>query len=541
SSDKKDVKACVTDYSLKGFGFYIESPSLLLPDQNVHFIIRDLDIEADGKIVWSRKSQLRLEGGIERKDISGRLRNYPLADVLLDLQRSERDGIFEVTRDSITKKIYFKNGDMVYAASNTQGDRFTEVLLRNRKITEDQHYQVTDISRKTGKSQGSVLVKLGFLKRTDLIVAVREQVEQIILSLFQWEDGEFTFIEGPAVPEKLIALKLDAERLIYEGIKKMKSTEILAKALPPDDSILLHCSADPMSLLGDILVEKKPDEDILNSVDGSKRISDIVAGSPQDFFETRKIIYALLKARVIDVKEEGWHEQAAGEAGPEQARDPDFLKRVDEIFSRLDDTDYYSFLNIERSASTASIKKAYYEAAKEFHPDKHLHLPPGALRNKLNTIFSHLTEVYKVLSSPGERRQYDNSLAARPAKVHIDNKELGRIRFTEGEKAFDKGDYSAASGLFGQAVYLDKSVPRYHYNLGLAFAKAGKFSQAAKALNEAIRLEPHNVAYLAEVGYVYLRLGFHLRAKSTFEKALRIDPSNKAAAKGLKESSGEKG
>ena len=162
SSDNNSIKACVTDYSLKGFRFYIDNPSASLPDQDVHFIIKDLNIEEDGKIVWSRKNQSRLEGGIERKGISGRLRNYPLADILLDLQRSEKNGIFEATRESITKKIYIKNGDMVYAASNMQKDRFIEVLLRNKKITDDQYYQVIDISKKTGKVRARSLWNWGF-------------------------------------------------------------------------------------------------------------------------------------------------------------------------------------------------------------------------------------------------------------------------------------------------------------------------------------------------------------------------------------------
>ena len=238
SSNNNSIRAFVTDYSLNGIGFYIDNPPAVLTDQNVHFMIKDLNIEEDGKIVWSRKKQSRLEGGIERKTISGRLRNYPLADILLDLQRSEKNGIFEVDRDRIIKKIYFKNGDMVYAASNMEKDRFIEVLLQNGKITDDRYYQVIDISKKTGKSQGSVLVELGFLRPQDLIVAVKEQVEQIILSLFQWEDGAFTLAEGPVVAEKVITLKLSAASLIYRGIKSMISTKVLENAIPPDETVV---------------------------------------------------------------------------------------------------------------------------------------------------------------------------------------------------------------------------------------------------------------------------------------------------------------
>ena len=244
-------------------------------------------------------------------------------------------------------------------------------------------------------------MELGFLRRPDLILAVREQVEQIILSLFQWEDGGFTLIEGPVVPEKLITLKLSAASLIYQGIKSMKSTDVLKNTIPPDETVLRY-SADPMDLFQDIKLEN-PDKDILHSVDGTRSIRDIVSDSPLDAFETRKILYALLKTRIIDIKEKNPQEDTVGDGmpkEPEKAPDPAFLEKVEDTYKKLEDADFYSFLNVEKSASMESIKKAYYEAAKEFHPDKHLRLPSGAMKNKLNTIFSHLTEVYKVLSSP---------------------------------------------------------------------------------------------------------------------------------------------
>ena len=296
-----------------------------------------------------------------------------------------------------------------------------------------------------------------------------------------------------------------------------------------------------MNLFQDIQLDKV-DKDILNSVDGRKSVSDIVSDSPLDAFQTRKILYALLNTRIIDIKEEGSHEDPVENEilkEPEQAIDPDFLEKVEDTYKKLEYADYYSFLNVEKSATIESIKRAYYKAAKEFHPDKHLHLPSGTMKNKLNTIFSHLTEVYKVFSNPAERNQYDNNLSVRPAKLHSDNKELARTRFTEGEKALGRGEYSAARDLFGQAVYLDNSVSAYHFNLGLTFEKEGKLNQAAKSFSQAVRLDPFNVEYLVEMGHVYIKLGFHLRAKSTFEKALKIDPANKSASKGLQEASNQ--
>ena len=196
--------ATITDYSLKGIGFSLDATPPVTVDSNVHFVIKEMQVEGDGKIIWSHKNNTHFTGGIEKKSIYGELQHFPLADILLDLQRSEKNGILEISTDTIIKKIYVKNGDMVYATSNKEEDRFIEILLHTNKITNDQYYQVLDISKKQGKSHGSVLVELGLLKPEGLILAVREQVEQIIMSLFQWGSGKFVFLEGPDVLDKLI-------------------------------------------------------------------------------------------------------------------------------------------------------------------------------------------------------------------------------------------------------------------------------------------------------------------------------------------------
>ncbi len=542
SSKDDSLKAVITDYSLKGVGFYIDNPPPFLSDSNIHFSIKDLDLDEDGRIIWSKKSASRLSGCIERKAISGRLKHYPLADVFLDIHRSQKNGILEVSKDRIIKKIYIRNGDMVYATSNMAGDRFIEVLLNNGKITADQYYRVIDISKKNGKSQGSTLVELGFLKPKDIILAVRRQVEHIILTLFQWEDGGFAMIEGPVVSEKLITLKLSAANLIFRGVKSMKSAASIKKAMPGNDAVLCY-SSNPLNLFQDIQLDTH-DKAILYAIDGMKSIGEILSLSTIDALQTMRTLYALLSTRIIDIKEKCTKEDTVEKDILKERQpkaDPDFLKKVEDFHKKLEYTDYYNLLNVKKWATLDNIKKAYYTAAKEFHPDRHLYLPSETMKDKLNAIFSRLTEAYKVLSSPVERKQYDNSLTVAPAKLHSDKKELARIRFFEGEKAFSKGDFAGASDLFGQSAYLDGAVPAYHFNLGLAFEKGGKYHQAAKALIQAVKLEPFNVEYLTELGHIYLKLGFHLRAKSTFENALKKDPSNKSALKGLQEAAGPSG
>lgn len=534
----KDIfcKAFTTDYSLQGIGFYIDSSPPITIGTNVNFNIKELNLNESGQIIWSEKDKKTIKGGIKRKNMTGMLKHYPLSDIFIDLQRSMKNGILDVTNQKIIKRLYIKNGDIIYATSNAEEDRFIEVLLSAQKINLDQYYQIIELSKLKNKSHGSVLVELGYLKPDDLINSIKYQVEQIILSLFSLEDGKFSFIEGPVISDNMIQLKLSTANLIYRGIKRITNISMLNKLMPSKDSVLCY-SSDPIDLFQDLKLEKD-DREILHKIDGKKSINAIIAESGKDAFQALKTIYALLNTRVITVKE---NTQVLEQSNMEDEIlknnlkdiDNEFIEKVEDLYNRLDTLDYYSFLGVPKWATADSIKKAYYQAAKEYHPDRHLSIQSDNLKSMLNSIFSHLTEIYKILSNPVERIKYDETLTSKTSHLHMNNSELAKLRFNEGEIAYKKGSFSEARELFGQAVYLDSSVPAYHYFLGLSYNQEKQFQQAVKSINQAIKLDPLNAEYLAELGYLYIKLGFPLRAKSTFEKAIKINSSCKRAQEGL--------
>jgi len=213
--------------------------------------------------------------------------------------------------------------------------------------------------------------------------------------------------------------------------------------------------------------------------------------------------------------------------------DPSFSDKVEKLFKGLASIDHYSFLGIDRLATSDDIKKAYYNAAKEFHPDRHLQSNTHTLKYQLNEIFAHLTEVYKVLSDRRLRAEYDISLSDRVSRSQTGKIALAQIRYKEGRDAFRRGAYSEAAELFGQAIYLDNTAAAYYFHLGLALEKEKKINDAGRVLNQALKLEPLNAEYIAELGHIYLKLGFNLRARTAFEKALKFDPHNERAAEGL--------
>jgi hypothetical protein len=363
----------------------------------------------------------------KRLKINSHLKQFPLPDILIDIQRSEKTGILEVKNGHVCKKIYIKNGDIIFAASNQEDFMLGAVLIKAGKITLEQFHQSLAISKKTGTRLGTILVKLGYLEPNKLVWAVTHQVEEIILSLFQWEEGDFEFREGPLPTDEVITLKISVANLIYRGIKRINSFSYFKNVCPPWDAIIEY-SSDPLDLFQAIKLDEE-DREILSFIDGRSKIKDLLSLSSLNDFKTLKILYALLSVRMIHVKEKFQikdlipkgisKEQKARSDSAFEANliskeilkeqrvrsDSAFEAQVEEFYDRLNSINYYDLLGVTKKSSSNEIKKTYYKKAKDFHPDRHFDLSSDVMKKKLNAIFSFLTLAYKTLNDQKLRKK----------------------------------------------------------------------------------------------------------------------------------------
>lgn len=73
----------------------------------------------------------------------------------------------------------------------------------------------------------------------------------------------------------------------------------------------------------------------------------------------------------------------------------------------LNQRDHYALLGIERTADKKGVKRAYYELAAKFHPDKHFRKRLGSFKARLEVIFARLTLAHDTLAAKDRRAEYD--------------------------------------------------------------------------------------------------------------------------------------
>jgi len=540
---KKDFKAKMINYSPDGIGGVIENIAPIGKGDVVEIAAEDPAIRTYGELVWSVIERSTLKFGVKNAmQLEGLEKDYKLADVLIGLQRGLRTGVLTVKNGDAVKKIYIRNGDMIFSASNHDEDRLGDILLREGKINKDQYdHSVIEIKR-TNQRQGMTLVRLGYLSSDELVKAVQHQVEYIIESLFALQDSRFEFKERPLPTEEVITLKLSAANLIYRGTKKITSMARIQNELPAMERVL-GFATDPLDLFQDVILDESGLK-INSCVDGKTSIEDVISITQLGSIEALKTIYALLSIRTIELQED----RAACSEIPEDVMkeihkekretiDPVTQEMIEDMFQKCESFGHYGVLGVKDTASVSEIKAAYYKAAKKYHPDMHFVLANDSLKDKLSGIFSSIYDAYSTLSNPQKRSEYDKTTTIRPAKLGaVQNR--ASAAFEEGKNHLKKKNYEDANRFFGQAAYLGATTAEHHYYYGLTLTQLNKCKEAVEAFNSARKLEPHNADYLSELGYCYLSLGFPTRAKGFFEKAISIAPDNARAAAGLKKIKG---
>ncbi|UCG77206.1 MAG: DnaJ domain-containing protein [Nitrospirota bacterium] len=545
SFDGSSMDVETVDYSINGIGAVLNSGVQFPEELTVKITMFGHEVKMYGRVAWKKHTPSGLRVGIELAGpIQGTLETYRLSDLLIGLQRTRKDGTLEIKFGNVTKKIYIKNGDIIFSSSDDEKDELGHILLRGGAITREQYDNSRAIMAAEGKQEGAVLVDAGYLKPRDLFNALKIQTEKIILDLFSIESGAFYFHEDVLPEEEVIKLNFSAANLIYKGIKGIKDADLIQGFFPSFKKVF-RLSPDPLDLFQDIQLNAD-DRGVLAYVNGENTIDHILSLSALRKIDTLKILHMLLCANiVVDLSEidpddfvddidlvSEVIEEARDDVGKQTVDVPEeFVSRVNAIYGRLGDIGYYEVFGLDEKASISDIKKAYYSMAKDYHPDKHFYLEEG-LKDKLSLIFSFITSAYSTISDPRKRNEYDESLDGGP-DIHASGTDTAKIKFAQGEKELKKGNYEYAAELFGQASYLDKSESKHFFYYGVALYRMGKLKEAEREIRNALKIHPASSDYLAEIGHIYLDMGFAIRAKKNFERALQSRPSHKRAKEGM--------
>jgi len=434
-------------------------------------------------------------------------------------------------REAVQKHLFFREGDLVQAKTNIPEERLGEVLFKLGKISSEAH---SEIERYIQPNQpiGETLSQKGLTSQRNIDDGLAYQMREITLSLFPHFDSEIVFQEKSSVAGQGLVTRINIPYLIDDGIRRMKFQPALERYLEgktpyPKNKVLVH-----------LLTEEE--KEILDKIKGGEESDALLRSlkyNPDFFWKSLYLFYCL---NMIDFRDK---DQIAAAVEKEKgsadkvpvASSEDQLMEVAALHEKIGEMSYYQILGINKQASEEDIKKAYFQLARKYHPDRFDRSTPASDRAKIEDVFDKITKAYHTLTSRELRKVYDIRTPA--AGVGDSGKDVAKKadnKFRQAKTLYSQGRFEDAVVLLEEVVRLNKTKGGYFLLLALTELKIPAFRRKAEEhFQKATELEPWNPEAYVGLGMLYRQEGMNLKATKLFQKALEYDADHETALKEL--------
>jgi curved DNA-binding protein CbpA len=492
-------------------------------------------------------------------EAAGAIAPLSIPAVLRDLTLQHATGQLVASRGDAIKKVFFKNGAVIYAVSNRPEDRLGDVLLAQGAITREQYEEAASQVVATNRKQGTILVQIGALSPKDLFRGLIAQVREIVLSLIPWGEGSWRFLDGLPTQEEIVSLRLNTSGIVFEGLARLGAAPDAAAIWEPA-AYVLAASAQPALALEELdcpVTAKR----LLSLIEQGRPWGEAARQAGRDEREAAAMLYGLVlfgqvtalprpqaaAAPPAEPEPPAAHPAPATAAPAPAAREEELRlqrERITALAAKFAKLNFYQLLGLTPQAEPETIKRAYIALAKEHHPDRFFRPELEDLQESVNAIFMRINEAYTTLHNPGSRAEYDREVlkVVQPERVKDpeEDSRIAREQFQKGMGQLNAGDVWSAIQSLRWAVNLSPQNPRYHTYLGVALTRTKKrLHEAEEHCKTAIALDYNNSQYYVHLGQVYKTGRLFDKARRQFEQALRLDPKHPQALKEMADLSGQ--
>lgn len=495
--------------------------------------------------------------------MNGQLSEHPLVELIVEISAKKLSGRLRLEFDKFKVAVYFSDGKLTYAASNVRTLRLSEYLVKANFLSAA---EATQFARISDFELAQTLLNEKRLAPQQITDVQSKAVADVLRLCLMWTEGTWEFDNRSHLKET-IQLEIDLDKILIEASRRLPPKFVATRFKSPAE--IFSMSSVPEG------IQLQPTEGfLLTRLDVPTSFSDLITLSGLQESAAVVVIYTLTIAGVV--KREYWNsafrdldKERPVQAEPKKSPEPvpvepqvptdtieTFLDRISAAES------HYEVLNVQADANVAELKRAYYDIARKYHPDKYRSEGKEMLV-RVESAFARITQAYDTLRDPGQRATYDSKLDSqtRAAKLaasapkatrtitpekptfkdgpapapFVSTADQAEAQFKEGFAALGLGQRNVAIGLLGSAARSVPNEPRYRAYYGRVLAMHESTRRLAEVeLQAAVKLEPNNSEYRTMLAELYRDLGFAVRARAEAERAVAADGNNKKARDLLK-------
>lgn len=498
-------------------------------------------------------------------ELQGDLNSHPFAELFVEILQAQLSGSLRVSSGERKAIVYFEEGQFAFAVSNERRFRLAEVLslLGSTSAALEQPKTMSDLQ------WADTLAESGKLSRQQVDEVLSFQSRSIVDSVIEWENGEWTF-------SPLARLRSG----VFYGFDAGTTLIKYARGLAPDKAASRFRTSQEAFSQGadmDLTLDLLPQEAyVLSRFDRSRMsLADVVALSALSEQDTRHAVYSLwlgglllrtnwnpaftdykistiraadLARKTQPIAAPARHatiEKPKPAKAAEEVPEIEFVEiSVDEYLTRVEKAEsLYEVLGISDTVKAVTVRQAYFNLAKRFHPDR-FHKSEPEMRRRVENAFTQIAQAHETLRVPDSRKNYDIKL-----QQERKDREMVKAAIAAGEEAsrpvqesqasgdFERGfalqlrgDFEAALPYLARAVYYSPKNARYRafYGKALSYDENQKH-KAEQELQAAIRHEPENPAHRVMLAEFFIRVKLLKRAEGELKRLLVNFPDNREA------------
>lgn len=487
-------------------------------------------------------------------DREGSLDQTSVPLLLAEAWRDRRTAWLRIACGQTERRIQVQDGSPIAITSSLEDDAFAHTLEDGGLITSGDRIKIERLSRDRKIPQTSAVLALRLLDAKVLYKAMRSSTRNQICETFEWQTGDFEWT-ALSEDEEPAGKPHDILNLLQDQLPRRWSSERLFQSLLANAECYGDISPRFRRVAEKLANAGEHAQKVISRLDGSVQVGHILgecAGNPL----AAATLWTLLHTGILRVHADRQSRgsgptelqfeveisssnasvakdgQASSSGGRSAARSKTDAKsdalrvEIQTLLEQLSDLDHYSALGLTTAASPADIKKAYFKAAKKFHPDALARIGLTDLRDDAARVFGRIAEAFETLADSNKKEAYDAGGNETP--------EIDTARLAQAETSFRKGEILIQMGNFiGALEYLEPAVnlwpdePAYQSGLGWALYKQpeSNTARAREHLELASAQAPDDAVILFRLGVVLRAVGETETAEAMIIKARSLEPS----------------
>lgn len=154
--------------------------------------------------------------------LSGHIETVSFQGILQLLCKENKTGVLRIRNDEGQEYQFFLlDGNVLYAIQAFKEARLGRLLVKDGILSEDIIQQSLSTAKEQKKALGKVLVEQGHISSQLLENYLYKQILEILITIFQWKKGEYSYQDQHLNLKWLVVLKINTLQLLMDALQKV--------------------------------------------------------------------------------------------------------------------------------------------------------------------------------------------------------------------------------------------------------------------------------------------------------------------------------